>query len=316
LYNGINYDKFMALVSTIKTVVQVVRNLAESRRIYEQGLGLKCVGEVDFSVNEVREVWNIERGNFRIARFAREGEDFGCVDLVENTDADKPIRDKNRVFDFGIMTFNYRTNNIEKAVLILEKIGCQKVSEVLEYNLSKPMREVMLNTTSGERLTIIEVGGADNSLPVFNEALATVGLVVPKMSDAKAFYENSLELETAIVFQASGSPFNSLLGVKNLDKLDFATLTADGNWTGKVELLELETGETPINTNEFANLSDTGYAFVTFLAENLDLVAENCRKLKAEIIVEPKVFNRPFHEGKRVMIVRPLGGEYLEIIEN
>jgi catechol 2,3-dioxygenase-like lactoylglutathione lyase family enzyme len=306
----------MALVSTIKTVVQVVRNLDESRRIYEDGLGLVCVGEAETSVNEIGEIWGIKRGNFRIARFAREGEDFGCVDLVENIGAISPMRDQNRAFDFGIMTLNYRTNNIEKAVPMLEKVGCKRVSEILEYNVGKPMRELMLNTPTGERLTIIEVGGVNDDLAIFNEAIATVGLVVPSMKDAKSFYENSLGLETAIAFQAAGSPFDSLLGVKKLDILDFATLTSDGNWTGKIELLELETGETPINTNEFSDLFHTGYSFVTFLAEDLDAVAESCKKVGAEIIVEPKEFNRPFHNGKRAMIVRSLGGEYLEIIEN
>ena len=305
-----------ALVSTIKTVIQVVQNLDESRRIYEQGLGLKCVAEAETSANEISELWGVEKGNFRIARFAREGEDFGCVDLVENKNAIAPIRDKNRAFDYGIMTFNYRTNNIEKAVPVLENVGCKPVSEILEYNVGKPMRELMFNTPTGERLTIIEVGGVNDELPVFNEAIATVGLVVRQMSDAKSFYEHGLGLQTAIAFQAAGSPFDSLLGVKKLEKLDFATLTADGNWTGKVELLELETGETPINTNEHADFSHTGYSFVTFLAEDLDAVAENCRKVGARIVVEPKKFNRSFHEGKRAMIVRSLGGEYLEIIEN
>jgi hypothetical protein len=68
-----------ALVTTIKTVVQVVKNLTESRRIYEEGLGLKCVSESETSVAEIGELWGIEQGSFKIARFAREGEDFGCV---------------------------------------------------------------------------------------------------------------------------------------------------------------------------------------------------------------------------------------------
>ncbi len=305
----------MALVSTIKTVVQVVRNLDESRLIYENGFGLICLGEAKTSVAEISEIWGVTSGNFRVARFAREGEEFGCVDLVENKAANLPMRDKNRAFDFGIMTFNYRTNNIEKAVPMLQNLGCQAISGILEYNVGKPMRELMMNTAGGERLTILEVGGVNDDLPVFNEAIATVGLVVPKMSDAKRFYEEGLGLKTAIAFQAAGSPFDSLLGVDKLDNLDFATLTSDGNWTGKVELLELEVGESPINTNELADLSHTGYTFVTFLAENLDLVRESCQKNGAQIIVEPKVFDRPFHKGKRAMIVCSPGGEYLEIIE-
>jgi catechol 2,3-dioxygenase-like lactoylglutathione lyase family enzyme len=305
----------MALVSTIKTVVQVVKNLDESRKIYEEGLGLVCIGEAKTSVEEIGELWGISSGTFRIARFAREGEDFGCVDLVENLDANLPMRDQNRAFDFGIMTFNYRTNNIEKAVPMLEKVGCKPVSEILEYNVGKPMRELMMNTPTGERLTIIEVGGVNDDLPVFNEAIATVGLVVPKMADAKLFYEEGLGLQTAIAFQAAGSPFDSLLGMNKLEKLDFATLTSDGNWTGKIELLELETGENPENTNELADFSHTGYSFVTFTADDLDAVVESCKNVGAKITVEPTEFNRPFHEGKRAMILRSLGGEYVEIIE-
>nr|MCU0240424.1 hypothetical protein [Pyrinomonadaceae bacterium] len=75
------------LVSTIKTVIQVVKNLDDARRIYEKGLGLKCVSESETSVQEIGELWGISDEKFRIARFAREDEDFGCVDLVENKNA-------------------------------------------------------------------------------------------------------------------------------------------------------------------------------------------------------------------------------------
>ena len=305
----------MSLVSTIKTVVLCVKNLDESRRIFEDGLGLKCLGETEFSHEQIGEIWGVLDGNFRIARFAREGEDFGCVDLIENKDANQTMRDSRKPFDYGILTLNYRTNNIEKAVAKLENLGATSVSEILQYNVGKPMSEKMMILPTGERLTIIQIGDATDDEPFFNEAIATAGMVVPSMANAKRFYEDALGLTVSISFQASGSPFDALLGVKSLDKLDFATLTADGNWTGKVELLELETGETPTNTNELADLSHAGYTFITFLADNLDAIAESCKKIGAEIIVEPKEFNRPFHEGKRAIIVRSFGGEYLEIIE-
>lgn len=305
-----------SLVSTIKSVVQVVKNLDEARRIYENGLGLTCVGETKTTFAEIGELWGIEQGNFRVARFARKGEDFGCVDLVENTAAETSIRNSRRSFDFGIMTLNFRTNNLEKAIEKLESCGAEATSAILEYNAGKPMREVMMITNSGERLTVLEVGGKDEALPIFGEAIATVGMVIPQMKTAKAFYENGLGLQTAIAFQAAGSPFDMLLGVKQLDKLDFATLTANGNWTGKVELLELEVAdETPKNTAEFAGFSRTGYTFKTFLTADIFAVAESCRKNGAEITVAPKVFNRPFHAGKLAMIAHSTGGEYLEIIE-
>ena len=188
----------MSLVSTIKTVVLCVRNLDESRRIFEDGLGLKCLGETEFSHEQIGEIWGVSAGNFRIARFAREGEDFGCVDLIENKDANQTMRDSRKPFDYGILTLNYRTNNIEKAVAKLENLGATSVSEILQYNVGKPMSEKMMILPTGERLTIIQIGDATDDEPFFNEAIATAGMVVLSMSDAKRFYEDALGLTVSI----------------------------------------------------------------------------------------------------------------------
>jgi catechol 2,3-dioxygenase-like lactoylglutathione lyase family enzyme len=308
----------MAIVSTIKTVVQAVNNLDKSRKLYEQGLDLTCIGEEEIITDQIGELWGIEGGKLRIARYARDGEKFGCIDLVEWSNATgKTMRDINRPFDFGIMTLNYRTANIKKAVTKLQAFGCEPVSDILSYNAGKPMQEVMLNTPTGERLTILQIGDPTDDTIIFNEAVATIGMVVPSMESAQTFYREALGLEIAIAFQAAGSPFDSLLGVNQLDKLDFATLTSEGNWTGKVELLELGVGnETPINTNEFADFSHTGYTFLTFLTDNLDNVKTKCESVGAKIVVSPIEVVRPFHGKVRAMIVRSLGGEYLEIIEH
>jgi len=70
-----------------------------------------------------------------------------------------------------------------------------------------------------------------------------------------------------------------------------------------------------VNKNELADLSHTGYTFVTFLADDLDAVEASCRTAGGEIVVEPAAVIRPFHEGKRAMIVLSPGGEYIEVIE-
>lgn len=304
-----------ALVSTVKSVVQVVKKLDESRLLYEKGLGLKCVAEEIFSANELTAAFGVTDGFFRFARFAREGEDFGCVDLIENIKASAPLRDQNRPFDYGIMTLNFRTNNIEKAVSILDKVGCEPVSQILQYNVGKPMREVMMITPTGERLTILEVGGTNYDLPVFNEAIATVGLVVPKMSQAKRFYEHVLGLKTAIAFQAAGTPFDSLLGVQVLNKLDFATLTAGSNWTGKIELLELETGEMPAGKFYNDRLLYTGYSHIRFLTDDIEKVAEKFRQYGIQFSLFSIGSDSFFYGCKKMILVCSPSGEFIEILE-
>lgn len=291
-----------ALVSTIKTVVQVVQNLDESRKLFEDGLKLKCVDEV-----ETDSFWSLSDGNYRMARFAREGEDFGGIDLIENKDANETIRDDKRPFDYGIMTLNYRTNDIEKAIPHLEKFGAKPVSEILNYDVGKPMQECMMTTSTGERLTILQIGDANKYAPIFEEAIATIGMSVPSMKDAQEFYKGVLGLDLAITFQASGSPFDTLLGVSALDKLDFATLTSDGNWTGKVELLELEIpNETAVEP--IADGTKTGYWMNTFLTEHLDILADKFDEKIIEI-------ERPFHGKCRAFLVKASSGELTEFIE-
>ncbi|MBS1797713.1 MAG: hypothetical protein JSS81_28075 [Acidobacteria bacterium] len=123
-------------------------------------------------------------------------------------------------------------------------------------------------------------------------------------------------METAITFQHKGPPFDELLGISDEMSMDFATLTSDGQWMGKVELLQLEVaGQKPEDTSVKADFAHTGYALLTFLTRDIESAKHACERAGATIVVEPAQFNRPFHENSRVMIVRSPGGEYLEIIE-
>lgn len=313
--SNVNHNE--SLVSPIKTVVMTVQNLDETRRFFEKGIGLKCIGERDASVKEIGKIWGLEQGNFRVARFVRNDEnEFGCVDLVENREANKSIRSIDRPFDYGIFTLNFRTNNLDKAIEILTELGAKPVSKPLTYNVGKPLHEVMFELPSGERLTILQIGEANEDLPVFSEPVATFGLISPSMKDSLRFYRDALQMNLAMNFQHSGSPFDELLGISSEMSMDFAALTSDNNWMGKVELLQFEVAnKTPENTSEKSDFIYTGYTFLTFLTEDIVSVRDACEGVGAEIIVEPIEANRPFHEKRRAMIVRSLTGEYLEIIE-
>lgn len=304
------------LVSPIKSVVLTVQSLDKVRRIFEDGIGLKCVGETETGFQEIGEIWGVAKGNFRVVRFARNDErDFGCLDLVENVEAKNSIRSPNRPFDYGIFTLNFRTNNLEKAIEILTRLGAKPVSKPMIYNVGKPMHEVMFNLPGGNRLTVLQLGDANYDLPVFSEPVATFGMITPSMNDSVKFYRDALGMNLAITFQHSGAPFDELLGIRDEMSMDFATLTARDNWMGKVELLQLEVAnQTPENTSEKADFWHTGYTFLTVLTEDIFQVKNACQQAGAKIIVEPFEVNRPFHEKSKAMIVRSLGGEYLEII--
>lgn len=313
----LNNKQSKSLVSPVKTVIMVVQNLSEIRSYFEKGIGLKCIGEKETNTNQTGKIWGIEKGNFRVARFARNNEkDFGCIDLIENKKADKSIRFAARPFDYGIFTLNFRTNHLEKAIIILTELGAKTVSNPLTYNVGKPLHEVIFDLPNGVRLTVLQLGETNDELPVFTEPVATFGLITPSMEDSLRFYHDAFQMNLAMTFQNSGAPFNKLLGIKDEMSMEFAALTSGNNWMGKVELLELNVAkQTPKPTLERADFFHTGYSLLTFLTKDIEQIKKSCIEFGAEIIVEPIQVDRPFHENKRVMVVRSLTGEYLEIIE-
>jgi catechol 2,3-dioxygenase-like lactoylglutathione lyase family enzyme len=305
-----------SIAEPIGSVVMVVADIEPATRLFEEGIGLRVVGEERSTTSTIGELWGVADGDFRVRRLARADRRFGCVDLVESRRAAAAIRDPDRAFDFGIFSLNFRTADLDRALERLKALGARPISEPVAYDVGKPMREVLLEIDGGARITLIQVGDPNRTAPLFAEPVATYGVVVPSMDAAQAFYRDVFGLEVAIAFKHSGPPFDAALGIAGDLTMDFATLTARGEWMAKLELLVLEVaGEKPENRSELADFEHTGYSFLTFVAKDLERIGSACGEARAAVIVEPKRFRRPFHGDTRAMIVRAPGGEYLEVIE-
>lgn len=305
-----------SIIRPIRSVVTVVRDLESATQLLTEGIGFEVVSEAVTSTASVGEIWGVADGDFRVRRLERAGSGLGAIDLVESKAATRPIRDRGRAFDLGIFSLNFRTADLDAAVELLTALGAAKVSEPVAYDVGKPMREVLMETAEGTRITLIQIGDADPSRPLFEEPVATYGVIVPSMDQSQVFYRDALGLEVAIAFSHSGPPFDEALGIDGDLSMSFATLTARGEWMAKLELLQLDvTGETAENRSELGDFAHAGYTFLTLVCEDIEAARAACVGAGGAVIVEPKAFDRPFHEGARTMIVRAPGGEYLEIIE-
>ncbi len=300
-------------VYPVTSALIAVGNLESSVRFFVEGFGLERTGSTVATEAAIGGFWGV-KGDFEVVRLARSGSELGFVDLVGIPAASPPIR--RRPTDLGIFTLNFRTNDLDAAIAKLESAGGRAVSEPMAYDVGKPMREVMIDAPGGFRLTLIQIGETVPDAAVFAEPVATYGIVVPSMERALGFYKDALGLEPALRFAHSGPPFDRLLGVDGDLSMDFATLTARGEWMAKIELLELEvTGVVAENKSEYCDLAHSGYTFLAFETDDLAATRGACANAGAEIIVEPDIFDRPFHEGSAAMIVQAPSGEYLEIIE-
>lgn len=307
------------LISTIRSVVVSVANLNRARRIYEDGFGLKCLSEIDEISDEIRKFWNLDNAKLRAAQFGKPGEQFGTLELIEISGGDSSVRlrDAIRAFDYGVLSLNFRTVDIEKALIHLKKFDIKPISEILTYEAGgKKINEVMAILPTGERVTILQVGEKQNGSILFGEPVATVGTIVDSLETAKHFYCGLLGLSPAVKIAHTGEPFTTLLGIESNASMKMAMLTANGNWTGKFEFIELNVpNEKPNDTNLLIDNIHTGYRAFSVFCDDLDKLIEHFEDSNFLVEGKPVSFVHPFVGATRALMINSPGLGRLEILE-
>lgn len=301
------------LISPVQSVVIRVAELAAARSFYETTLGLTCVGETGDIAPETRALWGMTTGAIRAARFAKPGEPFGLIELVEWSEGlNDPARQ--HTFAHGLFTLNFRVGDFDRAVAQLVPAGSELISEPLEYEAGQRIREAMITTPVGERATILQVGPATTTPHPLGEAVATVGSIVPDLQQTIAFYRDALGLHLALTIDQQGEPFSSLLGAPPETRLQFALLTSGAGWVGKFEFMQL----TLPQANDTIARNDgrhTGYWMMSVLTDNIHELRQVAEQAGAQIICEPRLVERPFVGRAQAMILCAPGGELLECLQ-
>jgi catechol 2,3-dioxygenase-like lactoylglutathione lyase family enzyme len=301
------------LIRPVQSIVIRVADLDAARSFHETTLGLACTGAVDEITNETRALWNMPTGRIRAARFAKPGEPLGMIDLVEWSDGQhEPARQQ--TFDYGIFTLNFRIGNFDRASAHLADAGATPISEALEYEAGQRIREAMVATPRGERVTILQVGAATETPHPLGEAVATVGSIVPSLIDTIAFYRDALGLNLALTIDQQGEPFSTLLGAPPETRLQFALLTSGAGWVGKFEFMQLTL---PLTEPAVARHDGrhTGYWMMSVLTEDIGELQRVATPAGAQIVSAPKTVERPFVGRAQAMILRAPGSELLECLQ-
>ena len=305
------------IVGAIKSAVIRVNEIEPARRFYQELLGLHALSETDMLTDKTRRLWGLNARQVRCLRLGRPGDNFGLIDLVELTGQPcEPLRNPQRPWDYGWFTLNLKTQHLERALEVAVALGAQPVSAPHNYEAGgKAICEVMINLASGERLTLLQVGPPDESAPLFGEPLASVGAVVPALSEALAFYRDALGLSVAVTLDQTGDPFATMLGAPANTRVQMALLTAEGNWTGKYELLQLTLppGSPPaLDRNRDADGMRLGFWMISLMTPDLDQLQSACRHAGVSVVRGPATIDRPCFGRVKAMIIRAPGGELIE----
>lgn len=305
------------IISAIKSVVIRVQAIETARPVYEKLLGLQVLSETDLLTDKTRRLWGLNARQVRCVRLGKPGDSFGMIDLVELTgQTSDPLRNPQRPWDYGWLTLNAKTSHLDRAVEAAQALGAQTISPPHNYEAGgKQIREVMVNLPTGERLTLLQVGPADEAAPLFGEPLATMGAVVPSLAESLAFYRDALGLSVAVSLDQTGDPFATMLGAPAHTRVQMALLTSDGNWTGKYELLQmtLPPGSPPtLDRNRDADGMRLGFWMISVMTPDMDQMRAACRHAGVSIVRGVATIDRPCFGRVKAMVIRAPGGELIE----
>ncbi|MGH9837563.1 MAG: VOC family protein [Blastocatellia bacterium] len=146
------------LGSAARSVLIRVYDLDVAKDFYANALNLSCVGEIETISNEARQLWGLGDGEVRCARFAKPGDTFGMIDLIEWAGgSDETIRDPQAAFDYGWLSLNHKTGDMGRALELLAQYGATPVSGSQSYEAGgKRIVETMVDLATGERCTILQ----------------------------------------------------------------------------------------------------------------------------------------------------------------
>lgn len=305
------------MISAIKSAVIRVQEIETARPFYQNVLGLHVLSETDMLTDKARRLWGLNARQVRCLRLGKPGDNFGMLDLVELIgQTSEPLRNPQRPWDYGWFTLNVKTSNLDRAVEAVMALGAQPVAPAHSYEAGgKAIREVMINLTSGERLTLLQVGPADEAAPLFGEPLATMGAVVPSLPEALAFYRDALGLNVAVSLDQTGEPFTAMLGVPSETRVQMALLTSDGNWTGKYEFLQLtlpQGAQPALDCNREADGMRLGFWMMSVMTPDMDQMQAACRHAGVSVVRGPATIDRPCFGRVKAMVIRAPGGELIE----
>jgi catechol 2,3-dioxygenase-like lactoylglutathione lyase family enzyme len=305
------------LISALKSAVIRVSNVAQARHFYEGVLGFQLLSETTLLADKARRLWGLNAREVRCARLAFPGENFGMIDLVEATDQTaRPMRERGQSLDHGWFTLNFRTNDIEQAVLACERIGARALKAPQQYEAGgQSIREVMIELLSGERVTLLEVGGTKTNAPLFAEPIATTGALVPSLNKALSFYRDALGLNVAVTLDHQGEPFAGIIGAPRDTRMSMALLTAE-SWTGKFEFIQLDVpaGFDRGDATPKADGQHLGYWMMSVMTPDMDVLQAACRRSGIVIVRGPATIDRPCYGRVNALILRGPNGELLECL--
>ena len=309
------------LVSPVRSVLLAVDSLKKAREFYEQGLGMICVQETAAISEAIRHFWNIGPGAVSMALMAQPDDPFGMVELIEWEGATgRPIRDQSRPYDYGLLTLNFRTHDINAAVAHLEKFGAKCYAPPVRYKYLPDtyLYEVMLEGLNHERYTILQVGEPEPAgAHIIGDILATVGTVAPSGAEALRFYGDTLGLTRSFDLEATGEPFSTLIGTSEDTQMYMQMFTSAENWTGKLEAIKLSSSSIkPESTRERMKAGYTGYWMISMRSDNMETLTQKLEQNNYRILTAVDTVNRPFVGNTRAMLLQGPGDVPIEILAN
>ncbi len=309
-----------ALTSPLKAVSMVTNSLQETRRFYEDGMGLTCSkGELS---DDIKRIWRLANdGNWQLHSCTRPQTSDGIeVRLLSSDLPGKEVRSDFDVKRNGIMSLGFAISGIEAHEEKMVDLG---------YPTNDGITTITLPTTSGGTYVVKEshYKGPHNSYnlgierPEGFDSVAAVdansglggpaysAMMVPDADVFKAFMEDVLGYEARrdIEFESSG-PGGGLIGIEKGTKLRFIQMYSPGSTSNY--MIVMSVGDLSLPASAEILPPNLGLMMMTYETSNFDKVAS--RMEGAEVTATSTLVTA---KGDRRVTFRAPNGTLIEIIE-
>ena len=306
-------------VSPIRAVILNVASMDTARRFYEDALGMECLDDVHTLDSALRGLWGVGEGDVKLVSMGLRQDPYARVELLSwEGCTGQPLRDQKNVFDYGILTLNLRTPDIDKALTHLESCGATVISRPVKYPYQANifLYEAMVIGPNQERYTLLQIGEPQPvKTHVIGDVIATTGTVVPDSADAQRFYSDLLGLSKAFEMDEPGELFAPLLGTSADFRMRMTLYTAGDCWTGKLETIEFtqesaEFAPLPIQTE----WRRAGYMMLSLEANQPQQLLDMLEQKEYPVEKAAEKIDRPFFGPCQMMMTVAPGGVPIEFI--
>ena len=281
------------MVDAIAHLTVGVADLAPVRELWIDRFGLEVAATRGGADEGLAKLWGVSPDRIADQLLLRTpGAETGWLHFVQFSQPDAPVRAGAEPTDLCPKSIDVNCKDMPAVYAELIAAGCKFRSAVSEYEVGGiRAREVQMPAHDETNIVLIEIlsGGFEMKYsPAGYAALTSFVVIVPSTKIEASFYADLFDLDELMHHRITGPGIEEAVGLPSGTALDMRLMGREGNFFGRVELIEYE-GLEGKNRFPMAKPPALGTLHCTFAVNSLDRFVERAAKMGVEVVAHENI---------------------------